>query len=40
MVGTIERMPLWIIGLIISIPVIGLIGIFFYDSCSELGSSL
>ncbi|KAB2097330.1 hypothetical protein ES319_A01G164300v1 [Gossypium barbadense] len=40
MANTIRRVPLCIIGTIIGIPVIDLIGIFFYGSYSELGSSL
>ena len=34
------RIPLWIIGIVAGILVIGLIGIFFYGSYSGLGSSL
>ncbi|KAG4210013.1 hypothetical protein ERO13_A02G018302v2 [Gossypium hirsutum] len=40
MVNTTRRIPLWIIGTVTDIPVIGLIGIFFYGSYSEWGSSL
>nr|YP_009705823.1 photosystem II protein J [Linnaea borealis]YP_010626382.1 photosystem II protein J [Vesalea mexicana]YP_010626459.1 photosystem II protein J [Vesalea occidentalis]QFQ35290.1 photosystem II protein J [Vesalea coriacea]QFQ35365.1 photosystem II protein J [Vesalea floribunda]QFQ35443.1 photosystem II protein J [Vesalea mexicana]QFQ35521.1 photosystem II protein J [Vesalea occidentalis]QFQ37422.1 photosystem II protein J [Linnaea borealis] len=35
-----RRIPLWVLGTIIGILVIGLIGIFFYGSYSGLGSSL
>ncbi|KAK9662553.1 hypothetical protein RND81_O014500 [Saponaria officinalis] len=35
-----EGFPLWIIGTVAGILVIGLIGIFFYGSYSGLGSSL
>nr|YP_009353233.1 photosystem II protein J [Passiflora edulis]YP_009483923.1 photosystem II protein J [Passiflora cincinnata]YP_009501095.1 photosystem II protein J [Passiflora laurifolia]YP_009501172.1 photosystem II protein J [Passiflora ligularis]YP_009501249.1 photosystem II protein J [Passiflora nitida]YP_009501483.1 photosystem II protein J [Passiflora quadrangularis]YP_009501560.1 photosystem II protein J [Passiflora serratodigitata]YP_009501637.1 photosystem II protein J [Passiflora vitifolia]YP_0 len=34
------RIPLWIIGTVVGIAVIGLVGIFFYGSYSGLGSSL
>uniref|UniRef100_A0A6N2NH94 Photosystem II reaction center protein J n=8 Tax=Mesangiospermae TaxID=1437183 RepID=A0A6N2NH94_SALVM len=37
---TTGRIPLWVIGTVAGIPVIGLIGIFFYGSYSGLGSSL
>nr|QFG71201.1 photosystem II subunit J [Mammillaria albiflora] len=37
---TTGRIPLWIIGIVTGILVIGLIGIFFYGSYSGLGSSL
>nr|YP_010132512.1 photosystem II protein J [Geranium sibiricum]YP_010382208.1 photosystem II protein J [Geranium thunbergii]QQD90222.1 photosystem II protein J [Geranium sibiricum]UED15714.1 photosystem II protein J [Geranium thunbergii] len=40
MADTTGRIPLWIIGTVAGIPVIGLIGIFFYGSYSGLGSSL
>ena len=40
MADTTGRIPLWIIGTVTGIPVIGLIGIFFYGSYSGLGSSL
>ncbi|KAK9723796.1 hypothetical protein RND81_05G026000 [Saponaria officinalis] len=40
MVDTTGRIPLWIIGTIASILVIGLIGIFFYGSYSVFSSSL
>nr|YP_009771923.1 photosystem II protein J [Havardia acatlensis]QIT02708.1 photosystem II protein J [Havardia acatlensis] len=40
MANTTGRIPLWIIGIVTGIPVIGLIGIFFYGSYSGLGSSL
>ncbi|KAK9681921.1 hypothetical protein RND81_10G037000 [Saponaria officinalis] len=40
MADTTGRIPLWIIGIIAGILVIGLIGIFFYGSYSRLGSSL
>nr|YP_010517939.1 photosystem II protein J [Stenocereus thurberi]UXN84205.1 photosystem II protein J [Stenocereus thurberi] len=35
-----RRIPLWIVGIVTGILVIGLIGIFFYGSYSGLGSSL
>ncbi|KAB2032058.1 hypothetical protein ERO13_D05G322750v2 [Gossypium hirsutum] len=38
MPNTTGRIPLWIIGAVTGIPVIGLIGIFFYGSYSRLGS--
>ena len=40
MSNTIRETPLWIIGIVIIILVIGLIGIFFCDSYSEMGSFL
>nr|YP_010621280.1 photosystem II subunit J [Cuscuta europaea]WBF90825.1 photosystem II subunit J [Cuscuta europaea] len=40
MTHTTGRIPLWIIGTLTGIVVIGLIGIFFYGSYSGLGSSL
>ena len=40
MADTTGRIPLWIIGTVTGILVIGLIGIFFYGSYSGLGSSL
>ncbi|KAM3734003.1 hypothetical protein ACB098_11G180300 [Castanea mollissima] len=40
MADTTGRIPLWIIGIVTSILVIGLISIFFYGSYSKLGSSL
>ncbi|PHT97347.1 Photosystem II reaction center protein J [Capsicum chinense] len=40
MADTTRRIPLWIIGIVAGILVIDLIGIFFYGSYSELGSSL
>ncbi|KAH9547655.1 hypothetical protein CY35_11G046200 [Sphagnum magellanicum] len=40
MVNTTRRIPLWLIGIIVGILVIGLVGIFFYGSYSGLGSSL
>nr|YP_009558542.1 photosystem II protein J [Rubroshorea pachyphylla]YP_009577634.1 photosystem II protein J [Vatica mangachapoi]YP_009741745.1 photosystem II protein J [Parashorea chinensis]YP_009750691.1 photosystem II protein J [Dipterocarpus turbinatus]YP_009946982.1 photosystem II protein J [Vatica guangxiensis]YP_010039646.1 photosystem II protein J [Vatica odorata]YP_010207191.1 photosystem II protein J [Vatica xishuangbannaensis]YP_010207263.1 photosystem II protein J [Vatica rassak]YP_010207503.1 len=40
MADTTGRIPLWIVGTLAGIPVIGLIGIFFYGSYSGLGSSL
>ncbi|KAL2904966.1 Photosystem II reaction center protein J [Bienertia sinuspersici] len=40
MVDTIGRIPLWIIGTVTGIVVIGFLGIFFYGSYSGLGSSL
>lgn len=40
MANTTGRIPLWIIGMLTGILVIGLIGIFFYGSYSGLGSSL
>nr|YP_009269796.1 photosystem II protein J [Neottia camtschatea]ANT72701.1 photosystem II protein J [Neottia camtschatea] len=40
MINTTGRIPLWLIGTVIGVPVIGLIGIFFYGSYSGLGSSL
>ena len=39
MADTTGRIPLWIIGTVAGILVIGLIGIFFYGSYSGLGSS-
>ena len=40
MADTTGRIPLWIIGTVTGIVVIGLLGIFFYGSYSGLGSSL
>nr|YP_010975030.1 photosystem II protein J [Amyema miraculosa]WNR57926.1 photosystem II protein J [Amyema miraculosa] len=40
MADTTGRIPLWIIGTVTVISVIGLISIFFYGSYSGLGSSL
>ena len=40
MADTTGRIPLWVIGTVAGILVIGLIGIFFYGSYSGLGSSL
>nr|YP_010947105.1 photosystem II protein J [Aneura maxima]ARV78198.1 photosystem II protein J [Aneura pinguis]WGO58855.1 photosystem II protein J [Aneura pinguis]WGO59715.1 photosystem II protein J [Aneura maxima]WGO59801.1 photosystem II protein J [Aneura maxima]WGO59887.1 photosystem II protein J [Aneura maxima] len=40
MVNTTGRIPLWLIGTITGIIVIGLVGVFFYGSYSGLGSSL
>nr|YP_009569287.1 photosystem II protein J [Ceratostigma willmottianum]YP_010689788.1 photosystem II subunit J [Ceratostigma ulicinum]YP_010689871.1 photosystem II subunit J [Ceratostigma plumbaginoides]YP_010689953.1 photosystem II subunit J [Ceratostigma griffithii]YP_010690035.1 photosystem II subunit J [Ceratostigma minus]QTI91164.1 photosystem II protein J [Echinocactus grusonii]QBC67166.1 photosystem II protein J [Ceratostigma willmottianum]WBR75412.1 photosystem II subunit J [Ceratostigma ulicinum] len=40
MANTTGRIPLWVIGIVTGILVIGLIGIFFYGSYSGLGSSL
>jgi len=40
MVNTTRRIPLWLIGTIVGILVIGLVGIFFYGSYFRLGSSL
>lgn len=40
MVDTTGRIPLWLVGTVAGILVIGLIGIFFYGSYSGLGSSL
>nr|YP_009994503.1 photosystem II protein J [Cuscuta pedicellata]QNP08651.1 photosystem II protein J [Cuscuta pedicellata] len=40
MTDTTGRIPLWIIGTLTGIIVMGLIGIFFYGSYSGLGSSL
>nr|YP_009241257.1 psbJ [Drosera rotundifolia]YP_010737173.1 photosystem II protein J [Drosera capensis]AMK97270.1 PsbJ [Drosera rotundifolia]QBC71841.1 photosystem II protein J [Drosera indica]WEQ03432.1 photosystem II protein J [Drosera capensis] len=40
MANTNGRIPLWIIGIVTGILLIGLIGIFFYGSYSGLGSSL
>ncbi|KAH0437228.1 hypothetical protein IEQ34_026279 [Dendrobium chrysotoxum] len=39
MADTTGRIPLWLIGTVTGIPVIGLIGIFFYGSYSGLGIS-
>jgi photosystem II PsbJ protein len=39
MADTTGRIPLWVIGTVAGILVIGLIGIFFYGSYSGLGSS-
>uniref|UniRef100_UPI0030E4FF19 photosystem II protein J n=1 Tax=Hedysarum lehmannianum TaxID=1402432 RepID=UPI0030E4FF19 len=38
MADTTGRIPLWIIGTVTGIVVIGLLGIFFYGSYSGLGS--
>nr|YP_010760031.1 photosystem II protein J [Cuscuta corymbosa var. stylosa]WEY29980.1 photosystem II protein J [Cuscuta corymbosa var. stylosa] len=40
MTDTTGRIPLWIIGTLTGILLIGLIGIFLYGSYSGLGSSL
>lgn len=40
MAETTGRIPLWLIGTVTGILVIGLVGIFFYGSYSGLGSSL
>nr|YP_004733774.1 photosystem II protein J [Acidosasa purpurea]YP_005089160.1 photosystem II protein J [Rhynchoryza subulata]YP_007475153.1 photosystem II protein J [Arundinaria gigantea]YP_009024268.1 photosystem II protein J [Arundinaria appalachiana]YP_009024351.1 photosystem II protein J [Arundinaria tecta]YP_009053345.1 photosystem II protein J [Indosasa sinica]YP_009053427.1 photosystem II protein J [Oligostachyum shiuyingianum]YP_009053509.1 photosystem II protein J [Pleioblastus maculatus]YP_00913 len=40
MADTTGRIPLWLIGTVTGIPVIGLLGVFFYGSYSGLGSSL
>nr|WCR30507.1 photosystem II protein J [Selaginella remotifolia] len=40
MANTTGRIPLWLIGTLVGILVIGLVGIFFYGSYSGLGSSL
>nr|QWW92877.1 photosystem II protein J [Herbertus javanicus] len=40
MANTTGRIPLWLIGTVGGIIVIGLVGIFFYGSYSGLGSSL
>nr|YP_004376525.1 photosystem II protein J [Ptilidium ciliare var. pulcherrimum]YP_009668409.1 photosystem II protein J [Calypogeia fissa]YP_010704393.1 photosystem II protein J [Calypogeia suecica]ADK89619.1 photosystem II protein J [Ptilidium ciliare var. pulcherrimum]QCW59184.1 photosystem II protein J [Calypogeia fissa]WCP19273.1 photosystem II protein J [Calypogeia suecica]WCP19360.1 photosystem II protein J [Calypogeia suecica]WCP19447.1 photosystem II protein J [Calypogeia suecica] len=40
MANTTGRIPLWLIGTVAGITVIGLVGIFFYGSYSGLGSSL
>nr|YP_009160464.1 photosystem II protein J [Sporobolus maritimus]AKB92857.1 photosystem II protein J [Sporobolus maritimus]QJQ34815.1 photosystem II protein J [Sporobolus alterniflorus] len=40
MADTTGRIPLWLIGAVTGILVIGLIGVFFYGSYSGLGSSL
>ncbi|CAL9078827.1 unnamed protein product [Musa textilis] len=40
MADTTGWIPLWLVGTVTGIPVIGLIGVFFYDSYSGLGSSL
>nr|YP_009747999.1 photosystem II subunit J [Liparis makinoana]YP_010403499.1 photosystem II protein J [Liparis rostrata]ATJ03096.1 photosystem II protein J [Liparis loeselii]QGZ10135.1 photosystem II protein J [Liparis yongnoana]QJS35525.1 photosystem II protein J [Liparis japonica]QUS63176.1 photosystem II protein J [Liparis kumokiri]QUS63434.1 photosystem II protein J [Liparis pauliana] len=40
MTDTTGRIPLWLIGTVTGITVIGLLGIFFYGSYSGLGSSL
>ncbi|WKA06433.1 hypothetical protein VitviT2T_024331, partial [Vitis vinifera] len=39
-VDTTRRIPFWLIGIVINIPLIGLIGIFFYSSYFRVGSSL
>ena len=40
MAATIEGIPLWLIGIVTGIPVIGLIGLFFFGLYPGLGSSL
>ena len=40
MADTTGRIPLWLIGTVAGIAVIGLVGVFFYGSYSGLGSSL
>lgn len=40
MANTTGRIPLWLIGTVAGITVIGLVGISFYGSYSGLGSSL
>nr|YP_009668241.1 photosystem II protein J [Bazzania praerupta]QCW59016.1 photosystem II protein J [Bazzania praerupta] len=40
MANTTGRIPLWLIGTVTGIIVIGLVSIFFYGSYSGLGSSL
>nr|DAZ90549.1 TPA_asm: photosystem II protein J [Racinaea ropalocarpa] len=40
MADTTGRIPLWLIGTVTGILVLGLIGVFFYGSYSGLGSSL
>nr|UOW80517.1 photosystem II protein L [Abelmoschus esculentus] len=40
MAATTERIPLWLIGTVTGIPVIGSIGLFFSGSYPGLGSSL
>lgn len=40
MANTTGRIPLWLIGTVTGILVIGLLGIFFYGAYSGLGSSL
>nr|YP_009974044.1 photosystem II protein J [Marattia cicutifolia]QNH93978.1 photosystem II protein J [Marattia cicutifolia] len=40
MANTTGRIPLWLIGTVTGIPVIGSSGIFFYGAYSGLGSSL
>lgn len=39
-VGTSGRIPLWLVGTVAGILVIGLVGLFFYGSYVGLGSSL
>jgi photosystem II PsbJ protein len=39
MANTTKRIPLWLIGIVAGILVIGLVGIFFYGSYFGLGSS-
>nr|UPO65439.1 photosystem II protein J [Cosmarium impressulum] len=39
-VGTTGRIPLWLIGTVAGILVIGLVSLFFYGSYVGLGSSL
>ena len=38
--GTTGRLPLWLVGLVAGIAVLGLLTIFFYGSYVGLGSSL
>nr|YP_008965222.1 photosystem II protein J [Calocedrus formosana]YP_009758703.1 photosystem II protein J [Calocedrus rupestris]AQM38936.1 photosystem II protein J [Calocedrus macrolepis]AQM38843.1 photosystem II protein J [Calocedrus formosana]QIN90521.1 photosystem II protein J [Calocedrus rupestris]BAN16981.1 photosystem II protein J [Calocedrus formosana]BAO19906.1 photosystem II protein J [Calocedrus formosana] len=40
MKNTTGRIPLWLIGILIGILLIGLLGFFFYGSYTGLGSSL
>ncbi|URD85833.1 hypothetical protein MUK42_26610 [Musa troglodytarum] len=40
MADTTGRIPLWLVGTVTGIPMIGLIGVFFYCLYSGLGSSL
>ncbi|KAF7057217.1 hypothetical protein CFC21_064530 [Triticum aestivum] len=40
MADTTGRIPLWLIGTVAGIAVIGLVGVLFYGSYSGLGSSL
>nr|YP_636402.1 photosystem II protein J [Staurastrum punctulatum]Q32RX4.1 RecName: Full=Photosystem II reaction center protein J; Short=PSII-J [Staurastrum punctulatum]AAX45729.1 J protein of photosystem II [Staurastrum punctulatum]UPO65641.1 photosystem II protein J [Staurastrum margaritaceum]UPO65664.1 photosystem II protein J [Staurastrum margaritaceum] len=39
-VGTSGRIPLWLVGTVAGILVLGLVGLFFYGSYVGLGSSL